>query len=269
MVKETRNKFGIQHEIEIKVYDKTNNKCFIIDKSEMRKIPKGGLIRISRPKSKPKGISTASPHKAPFTATQTKADDQKRNEWKIGSKVEIYSESKKKWMKGTIEKVVNDTEGEWLVIRYAGFSTKEIQRFNPFLRPIDKQKNKRRNAPKAAAVHVPKQESAATAKYGDTDEKTEKHTSMSWYYVDSDGETKGPHSISALKPLYGSIINESTYISTTTFSATTTPKWTPLRKVPHLLKQLKLMNMDEKEQQQSPTTDVRTVFLNMMRKYTV
>merc|ERR1712113_682546 len=148
LIKEIRGKFGIQTntKIEIKVYDKKNNKYFSIDKSEMREIPKGGLIKIVRsnrdinkPKSG-KNKTGKSPMKPPGVPPYSKADDAKRNSWKKGSKVEIYSEGQKKWQKGEIVKIFTDQEGEWLVIKYSGFRTKEIQRFSNYIRAIDKTK---------------------------------------------------------------------------------------------------------------------------------
>merc|ERR1712244_199838 len=60
-----------------------------------------------------------------------------------GSKIEIYSEGQRRWEKGEIVKVFRDNEGEWLLIKYAGFRTKEIQRFSNYIRAI--QKNKKKN----------------------------------------------------------------------------------------------------------------------------
>ena len=61
-----------------------------------------------------------------------------RNAWKVGSSVEIHSESQAKWNEGKITKIINDEEGECLVIEYDG-STKEIQRFNQCVRPTKEQ----------------------------------------------------------------------------------------------------------------------------------
>ena len=59
---------------------------------------------------------------------------------------------------------------------------------------------------------------------------------MSFYYVDPQGQTKGPLSIDALKPLYaGGQIKDTTYI----WNGTTVAAWTALNKVPAVLKQLK------------------------------
>lgn len=65
-------------------------------------------------------------------------DRMKRISWKLGCKVEIYSEEAKKWFEGEIMRIFNDTEGEWLVVRFAfGMKTKEVGRFTKFIRPID------------------------------------------------------------------------------------------------------------------------------------
>ena len=52
-----------------------------------------------------------------------------RSEWKKGSSVKIYSDSKAKWTKGVIIKIFTDNEGEWLRIKYDGTSMKEVQRW--------------------------------------------------------------------------------------------------------------------------------------------
>merc|ERR1712130_846611 len=79
----------------------------------------------------------------PGVPPYSKEDDAIRNSWKKGSKIEIYSEGQRRWEKGEIVKVFRDNEGEWLLIKYAGFRTKEIQRFSNYIRAI--QKNKKQN----------------------------------------------------------------------------------------------------------------------------
>lgn len=77
-------------------------------------------------------------------------NDIQRKKWKVGSKVEIYSDSKSKWIKGNIIKIFHDDEGEWLQVKYSGFSVKEIQRYNQFIRPIQKKKqNKNKDKTKS------------------------------------------------------------------------------------------------------------------------
>ena len=58
---------------------------------------------------------------------------------------------------------------------------------------------------------------------------------MSWYYVDPAGATKGPHTVAQLKPLYGSVLKDTTYI----WNGTTVSQWTALNKVPDIWKQIK------------------------------
>lgn len=58
--------------------------------------------------------------------------------WKLGSKVQVYSEDAHKWFNGSIIRIFNDTEGEWLVVRYAfGTKTKEVGRFTKYVKPCD------------------------------------------------------------------------------------------------------------------------------------
>jgi len=160
LIKEIKSKFNVTFNIDIEVFDKQNNKYFSIDRSEMREIPKGGLIRVVKQKTR-KSPANQSPQQAqqkpaqrkpaaytrgpqrpgmpmvpPGAPPYSKADDAKRNAWKIGSQVQIYSEGQMKWQKGEIVKIFKDNEGEWLVIKYAGFRTKEIQRFSNYIRPM-------------------------------------------------------------------------------------------------------------------------------------
>ena len=60
----------------------------------------------------------------------------KRNKWKIGSKVEVYSDSTSEWIKGKIIGILNDDRGEWLMVKYGGDHRKEIQRYNKLIRAI-------------------------------------------------------------------------------------------------------------------------------------
>ena len=78
----------------------------------------------------------------PTSNNKSTQDDIKRKKWKIGSKVEIYSDSQSKWVKGNIIKIFFDNEGERLQVKYSGFSIKEVQRYNKFIRPIHKKQNK-------------------------------------------------------------------------------------------------------------------------------
>eukprot|EP01084_Bolivina_argentea_P074516 135170_1 len=73
-----------------------------------------------------------------------KSNQQKRckNErlcWIVGSKCLIYSNSANKWVNGTIIKIHNDKDGEWLTVRYItnATKTKQIQRDHANIKPID------------------------------------------------------------------------------------------------------------------------------------
>eukprot|EP01084_Bolivina_argentea_P137297 241802_1 len=61
---------------------------------------------------------------------------------------------------------------------------------------------------------------------------------MSWYFVDPNGGTKGPMSISQLVPLYGTEITDTTYL----WDGVNIHQWTELNKVPSLHKQLSNVN---------------------------
>ena len=63
-------------------------------------------------------------------------NNQKRNQWSLGSKVEIFSNYSSKWESGTIINIFYDDEGEWLLVQYV-FRSKEIQRFSKLIRPIN------------------------------------------------------------------------------------------------------------------------------------
>ena len=72
-----------------------------------------------------------------------KADDQKRRALKKGSKVEIYSNSRKKWTIGTISRIYRDRQGEWLEVKYGAFphNFKDMKRYDrDYLRPMSKKK---------------------------------------------------------------------------------------------------------------------------------
>lgn len=66
-------------------------------------------------------------------------DNNLRKGWKEGSMVEIYSNSKQKWFKGEIIKIVVDVSNiEWLIVKYNETVLKEIQRENDLIRPYHK-----------------------------------------------------------------------------------------------------------------------------------
>ena len=62
---------------------------------------------------------------------------------------------------------------------------------------------------------------------------------MSWYYVDLNGEARGPATIEALKSLYGSVLKDDTFI----WNGSTVHQWTALNKVPSIHKQLSSANI--------------------------
>ena len=141
MVRQIQDKFEIDADVEIQVFDRENNQYFHIDASEVREIRNGGKIKVTKMKGGRGGGSApkkakGSPMKPPGVPPPTKEDDAKRSAWRKGSRVEIYSESERKWIKGEIVRIYNDREGEWLVIRYSAARTKEIQRFSNYVRPV-------------------------------------------------------------------------------------------------------------------------------------
>ena len=76
-----------------------------------------------------------------YKVTFTSQEQLIRNEWKPGSTVEIYSESRQKWYLGKITRIYTDSEGEWLLVKYPG-STKEVGRYaSKYIRPITHKNN--------------------------------------------------------------------------------------------------------------------------------
>jgi len=59
-----------------------------------------------------------------------------RQNWKTGSKIQIFSGSKKDWFVGDIISIIHDEEGEWLEIKYDKYS-KQVQRYSTDIKPID------------------------------------------------------------------------------------------------------------------------------------
>jgi len=169
LVREVRGKFDIEGAFDIQVFDKANNAYFTIDASEMSEITRGAKIRVVKAKGSPKGKGKApkskkkgnAQMKPPGVPAYSKADNRKRESWRKGSKVEMYSEKAKQWMKGEVLDIFEDHEGEWLVVK-AGYRTGEIQRFSNFIRavqPKKKQTNKKQsnnNSPKQKAAKAPK-----------------------------------------------------------------------------------------------------------------
>ena len=48
----------------------------------------------------------------------------KRDRWKIGASVEIYSISKNEWFQGKIDGIFYDDRGEWLRVQYIAYNIK-------------------------------------------------------------------------------------------------------------------------------------------------
>eukprot|EP01084_Bolivina_argentea_P018793 34971_1 len=67
----------------------------------------------------------------------TSKDSTIRRSWKVGSNVEIYSNSQKKWYQGTITKIYTKKKVEWMKVSYAGYE-KEILRYDGKIRPYQK-----------------------------------------------------------------------------------------------------------------------------------
>lgn len=172
LVKAVTSRFGIDHDVDFRVFDKGANTYFTIDRSEMREIRKGGLVKVVRAKGSKAGgakggrgsgkaSNDVSPTKGgrgkgrkkggqnlpPGVPPYSKADDARRNAWKVGSRVELFSDRASKWVKGKIIEVFHDHEGEWLLVEYQGFRQKEIQRFSNYVRPETPAARKKKEDP--------------------------------------------------------------------------------------------------------------------------
>jgi len=73
---------------------------------------------------------------SPDEMSQDDIDQQIRNSWVRGSRVEVYSRGRKKWMRGLVTRVFVDDEGEWLEVRYGKNLVKETPRESPDIRPL-------------------------------------------------------------------------------------------------------------------------------------
>ena len=84
-----------------------------------------------------KDIQPADENIRPMQKDGTK---QKQNKaFKVNSKVEVFSETQKKWHKGTVIKKYNSHDGEWLVVKYDHECRgKEIQYGSPYIRSLQK-----------------------------------------------------------------------------------------------------------------------------------
>eukprot|EP01083_Nonionella_stella_P290443 988262_1 len=72
----------------------------------------------------------ANPNDTPWTPS-TSLDSSIRNQWSIGSAVEVYSVLCKQWMNGKVQRIIEDEEGEWLEIEYSihgDMRRKQVQR---------------------------------------------------------------------------------------------------------------------------------------------
>jgi len=174
LVKAVTSRFGIDHDVDFRVFDKGANTYFTIDRSEMREIRKGGLVKVVRAKGSKaggakggRGAGKATPDKSgrgdgrkagrgkgkggqnlpPGVPPYSKADDARRNAWTIGSRVELFSDRASKWVKGKIIDVFHDHEGEWLLVEYQNFRQKEIQRFSNYVRPESREPRKKKEDP--------------------------------------------------------------------------------------------------------------------------
>eukprot|EP01083_Nonionella_stella_P289917 986539_1 len=72
---------------------------------------------------------------------EIKLDNKEENDpeienWKVGSKCEIYSKAATKWVEGIITEIYDDDEGEWLRVQYLGDKAKDVQRYSEFVRKI-------------------------------------------------------------------------------------------------------------------------------------
>jgi len=172
LVSAVKSRFGIEQQVDFKIFDKGANTYFTIDRSEMREIRKGALVKVVNAKRGAKAtkgdtntggrgrrgtVDTRSGdvrgnnnrdngrkgnrkgggrggNLPPGVPAYSKADDNRRNNWNVGSPVELFSDRASKWVKGKIIDVFHDHEGEWLLVEYQGFRQKEIQRFSNYVR---------------------------------------------------------------------------------------------------------------------------------------
>lgn len=161
LVSAVKSRFGIEQQVDFKIFDKGANTYFIIDRSEMRELRKGALVKVVNAKGGRKATKAATRKSGdarndsrgnnrdnrdngrkgrkggnlpPGVPAYSKADDARRNNWNVGSQVELFSDRASKWVKGKIIDVFHDHEGEWLLVEYQGFRQKEIQRFSNYVR---------------------------------------------------------------------------------------------------------------------------------------
>lgn len=68
-------------------------------------------------------------------------EDAMREQWEIGTKVQIYSVSNKRWIDGEIINIIEDDEGEWVEVKY-GHQTKQVGRYSDVIRAAMDTNNK-------------------------------------------------------------------------------------------------------------------------------
>merc|ERR1719216_506779 len=88
-----------------------------------------------------------------MASTEKVSDRKVREKWKQGDSVQLFSRpisssgelQAHKWQKGKIVEIFNDSEGEWLSIKYCGGKRKkDVQRFaDDVIRPMPKKKKKK------------------------------------------------------------------------------------------------------------------------------
>lgn len=169
LVSAVKSRFGIEQQVDFKIFDKGANTYFIIDRSEMRELRKGALVKVVNAKGGRKATKAATRKSGdarndsrggrndnngrkgrkggnlpPGVPAYSKADDSRRNNWNVGSQVELFSDRASKWVKGKIIDVFHDHEGEWLLVEYQGFRQKEIQRFSNYVRSVSRDGGDRR-----------------------------------------------------------------------------------------------------------------------------
>lgn len=70
---------------------------------------------------------------------------QKRREWRVASRCQIYSRSEQRWCDGEILKIFQDEQGEWLRVKYEvtadSSKFKSIQRYNQYVRPVQRRQS--------------------------------------------------------------------------------------------------------------------------------
>eukprot|EP01084_Bolivina_argentea_P056474 103374_1 len=73
---------------------------------------------------------------------ELKLENERKLEYKIGTKCKIYSIASEKWCVGEIAKITKDHEGRWFTVRYAVNGVrkiKQIQKHNTHIKPINNQ----------------------------------------------------------------------------------------------------------------------------------